>query len=319
MTCKPYDSGALARLSDKVGYEIWLLEAVYSLVEDQLFPDWPDAIIYPLATNKPVFIVHASMHLVVGDWRPGFIDNGAPLVFTASFKLLDMLLEWVLEQNGYVPSHRYAEKIGTLKGPVTYPAVIESRPWLRDRLRALFASAEPLRGTIIHSRHFRSEDGTLQVSSSKRGVVGPEIVLTREQLRTFAAVCVSVLRYIDGAWSLEPHRENALRWQLDQLASLHGLPTLAQKEPYRATVRVFIEGGDPRIVDVDRIRADIAAHYPRSDCFFDLRVLQVKGDSVVSAWLVPGTSLDDLKAMADFDRHRLNIPDDVDPGHYRMP
>ena len=150
-------------------------------------------------------------------------------------------------------------------------------------------------------------------------MVGPEIVLTREQLRTFAAVCVSVLRYIDGAWSLEPHRENALRWQLDQLASLHGLPTLAQKEPYRATVRVFIEGGDPRIVDVDRICADIAAHYPRSDCFFDLRVLQVKGDSVVSAWLVPGTSLDDLKAMADFDRHRLNIPDDVDPGHYRMP
>ena len=86
-------------------------------------------------------------------------------MFTASFKLLDMLLEWVLEQNGYVPSHRYAEKIGTLKGPVTYPAVIESRPCLRDRLRALFASAEPLRGTIIHSRHFRSEDGTLQVSS----------------------------------------------------------------------------------------------------------------------------------------------------------
>ena len=77
MTCKPYDSGALARLSDKVGYEIWLLY-VYSLVEDQLFPDWPDAIIYPLATNKPVFIVHASMILSSGIGDPASSTTGRP-------------------------------------------------------------------------------------------------------------------------------------------------------------------------------------------------------------------------------------------------
>ncbi len=68
---------------------MWLLEAVYAIVEQELFPSFPDAVIYPVDSSRPEFIAHARCDVVIGDWRPGFLNAGAPLVFISTFKLLD--------------------------------------------------------------------------------------------------------------------------------------------------------------------------------------------------------------------------------------
>ena len=36
-----------SRLFDRTQYEVYLLEAIYSILENELFPAWPDAVIYP--------------------------------------------------------------------------------------------------------------------------------------------------------------------------------------------------------------------------------------------------------------------------------
>ncbi|MCI5224322.1 MAG: hypothetical protein D3924_17050 [Candidatus Electrothrix sp. AR4] len=76
------------------------------------------------------------MNLNMFDWRPAFLNVGAPLVFVTTFKLLDMFIEWVLEKNECNATFQFQEKIKQLKSsqPSIFPSFIESRPWLKKRL-----------------------------------------------------------------------------------------------------------------------------------------------------------------------------------------
>jgi hypothetical protein len=41
-----FNSNALVRLAERTEYEAWFLEAVYTIAEQDLFPSWPDAVVY---------------------------------------------------------------------------------------------------------------------------------------------------------------------------------------------------------------------------------------------------------------------------------
>lgn len=178
-------------------YEGWLLEAVYDVAEQSIAVSLGDELIYPPDGSKPKVHHHLKANnLIIGDWRPKFLEVGAPLVLVTSFKLLDMLIEWVLTQNGTTATFRFAQKIAALEGSIVFPSLIESRSWLRERLVALYKELDPLRGTIIHDRHFQSSGGTLQVSSSRRGTIGPTVTFSAKDLRSLSVLLVSLLRYL---------------------------------------------------------------------------------------------------------------------------
>lgn len=111
MSLPTFDAGAILGLAERTEYEGWFLEAVYSISEQELFPSWPDAVVYPINRAKAQFFAHARANIVMGDWRPGFLNAGAPLVFISTFKLVDMVVEWVLAENGVPPAFRFQEKL----------------------------------------------------------------------------------------------------------------------------------------------------------------------------------------------------------------
>jgi hypothetical protein len=324
MTPPPtYGPDAIRLLAERTEYEAWLLEAAYAIAEQELFPSFPDAVIYPVDRSRPEFIAHMRGNIVMGDWRPGFLNAGAPLVFIATFKLLDMFIEWVLEENGFPSTFHFQEKLKQLDRPLLFPALIESRPWLRERLEGLYRTLEPLRGTIVHDRHFRVSDGTIRVASSKGKVVGPQIEIGPAELRKLALTVVSILRYVDGTWSLDQYRERMLRHDVDGLASFHALPSLGQRRPFFPTVRVFSTDTDPRRVDASAIYTDLAGRYSTNDCMFDLRVLTVKEGAVVDAFLFPWALLEnggpEWSRGINLEAFRVQIPDDINPKHLESP
>jgi hypothetical protein len=209
-----YDEISLRNLEERTEYESWLLEAVYAIAEQALFPDWPDGLVYHLDQKESV--CHALMcgNIIIGDWRPGFLSAGAPLTFVSTFKLLDMLLEWVIVKNGGNATFRFEEKIKRLCQPLVFPPFVERLPWLKERLIGLFRALEPLRGTIIHDKHFTSANGSIEVSSSKRGIVGAPVQISARQLREFALTMVTVLKYIKASWPFDEYREKTLRYSL---------------------------------------------------------------------------------------------------------
>lgn len=309
MTEDRFPIESLQDLRARVEYEDWLLESVYKLAEGELFPDWPDEVIYKLGAMTPQTMVYGRAHMILGDWRPGFLEAGAPLVFTASFKLLDMLFEWVLARNVKTADCGFQKKLQQLEqAGLSYPAILESRPWLIERLKGLYRESEPLRGTIIHSRHFSSTNGTLRVASSKRGVVGEGIDLEAADLRALAQVVVSVLRFLQGDWALTAYREKVLRRQLDQLGKLHKLDSLGQQEPRHISVRWCT--GDPQIqnIDVNRIRRDLDASCSGQDVSFDLRVVVFQGPTAVEAYLIPNGDLSLLAMPQNKSRYRCDLP-----------
>lgn len=314
-----FDANALTKLAERTEYETWFLEAVYALAESELFPSWPDGVIYAVEKLPPKFFAHARCNIIIGDWRPGFLNAGAPLVFVSTFKLLDMLIEWVLEQNGLSSTFRFQQKLDDLKGAAIFPPFVESRAWLKERLAGFYSTLEPLRGTIIHDKHFTATDGAIRVASSKKGIVGAPVEISAIHLRMLARAIVSVLRYVDGTWTFDEFRERTLRYDLDELSALHGLPQSGQKPPFHTCARVYSTDSDPLLVDLTAIRRDFVTHYVDQECSFDLRVLMVRDSKVVEAYFFPWSTFSDQniywRRSINAQQFRTEIPDDIKSEH----
>ena len=165
---------------------------------------------------------------------------------------------------------------------------------------------EPLRGTIIHDRHFKASGGELQVSSSKRGKLAPQVTITATDLRNVAFLLVSLLRYLEGVWMMDSFAEKRLRRALDEVAHLHGLSSLGQQPPRFLTVRLTVEDTDPIQFDLARIYEDATAPRPEQDVMFDLQIIVVSRDGArVAAYLVPWDRLD--KFSRQFHKTRAGL------------
>ncbi|MEY6430841.1 hypothetical protein ABC977_00280 [Thioalkalicoccus limnaeus] len=318
-----FDDLSLTKLSERTDYECWLLEAVYAIVEHELFRSWPDGVIYTLGNPSPQFIGYLAISAPIGDWRPGFLKAGAPLVLVSTFKLIDMLVEWVLRENGVASTFKFQQKLQHLENTPEFPPLIETRPWLKKRIVGLYSTLEPLRGTIIHDRHFATTDGSIRVSSSKGGVVGDPVEITGEKLRILARVVVSVLKYLEGDWQLDEFREKRLRRDLDELQDLHRLPTLGQRQPFHVGVRVYTSNPDPLQIDIAVIRQAISSRHSNSDISFDLRVLVVQERSISNAFFFPWVVFANANGQWDPSTNpglfRAGIPNDIKPEHLHAP
>jgi hypothetical protein len=310
-------TAAATDLKERTEYEVWLLEAVYDIVGDP-FKHGPDAMVYPPDGGPPKFTIYGSFKIDLGDWRPGFLQVGAPLVFVTAFKVLDMLLEWVLGQNGHASTFRFVEKIKSLKGAkghITFPHAIEQEPWMRERLIALYEELEPLRGTLIHERHFTSKGGGLEVAGSKKGTVGMMVSISAPDLRNLAVVLLSLLRHLLGTSPMDAYVVKRTRRALDELVHLHRLPVLGQLPVGRLRVRRYVAVTPTIDLDLDAIRSDIRANRTNQDVVWDLRLVMVAPDGAHS-YLVPWEHLQGprlRKTSAELAQWTAELPNDVDP------
>lgn len=295
-------------LVERTAYESYLLEAVYKIVGNPFKTEGVDDLIFPPDGSPPAQVIHGMASLELGDWRPGFLNVGAPLVFTTTFKLLDMVMEWTLVQDGRAVDFRFSDKIKRIEGQLAFPRLIESRPWLQERLTALYRNLEPLRGTIIHERHFASTGGDLRVSSSKKGKVGTPVVLTQADLRNLALLLVLLVRCLEGSWNLDAYVEKQIRYLLDELAPFHKLGLIGQKMPSYRKARVYVRDEDPVLIDLEKIRAAVVWGRENQDVVYDLRIVAISDDgSSVTTYIVRYEELINLSAQLIRTRDALEL------------
>jgi len=171
---------------------------------------------------------------------------------------------------------------------------------------------------IIQARHFKTSDGTLRVSNSKSSTVGSEVTITADELRSLAVLSVSLLRYVDGSWAINPYKEKHLRHTFDEIGHLRGLSFLGQKPPRFLTVRVFAKWSNSIKIDLKRIRDDIARMCSNQDVVFDLRVVAVNTDgSKATGYLFPWDEINGeraqlVRAVVDIAHLQSPLPDDID-------
>ena len=110
-----------------------------------------------------------------------------------------------------------------------------------------------------------------------------------------------------------------MRYKLDSLTRLHGLPSLEQRAPFYPTVRVYTTNPEPSTISLSAIRSDIKKRFSNNDCMFDLRVLIVKEGAVVDAFLFPWVLLENERFKWDnissLEEYQISIPDDIELKH----
>jgi len=314
-----FDKAFYDKLAELTEYEMWFLQAVYDLAGKPLFPTWPDQLIYFPGENKPTMLGYMSADIVIGDWRPSFLAAGSPLVFVTTFKLLDMFIDLVLEKNGFAQTFRFQKKISQLRNGILFPNFIEYRPWLKERIIGMYETLEPLRGTIIHNKHFSTTDGTLKVSTSKRGVIGPEQTIDRERLRELAVLVISIIHFVDGSWVIDSYKEKVLQRTFDTLQTFHGRPSIGQLLPRFLTVRMYVKVGENIQINLKTIRDDLRQHCPNEDVVFDLRIIVGSDDkNTLTAYLLPWSEIENqgdeiIMGHSQLSKFISRIPDDIKP------
>ncbi|MEK6651908.1 MAG: hypothetical protein AABY50_03160 [Nitrospirota bacterium] len=313
-----YDQSFIDKLLERTEYELWFLEEVYDIAGKPLFPIWPDNPIYFLSEKKPLFATYCSGNITLFDWRTSFLTVGSPLIFVMAFKILDMFVDLVLEKNGVRQSHRFQEKIAKLKDGVVFPDFIHSRPWLEERFVGLYETLVPLRGTIIHDRHFGNTGGILKVSSSKKGVIGPEFKIEGEQLHALVLLVISIIRYVEGSWKINAYKEKFLRRAFDDLQIFHGCSLMGQLPPTFDTVRMYVMESGSISIDLGAIRKDLEQRYQGQDIIFDLRIIVVSNDRrPLAAYLIPWSEIEregnELVTQSQLAKYVSSIPDDFRP------
>ena len=280
-----YDHKARQGLLDKLDYELWLLD---QLAEYQLFDGGTDI---------------ATLKFRSGELDTTILDSGeenfpwsrvittiAPLVFTASYKILDMIFEWILEENHSAGNIKnvprgFQDKLKLLKGKpkLQYPPIFTAKKYLHSYSEALFRRLLPYRNEIVHNKAFFVANDQLILSSSKNQNI--KLTLSRAQIGCLVRFVVALARALAGVIKVDAHRDRLLKYHLDSLTTAHGLQAFNQQEPILVNVELEVSKRCGSFLgNLKQVRDTVRSQFPTQDVFFNLTVQAVDGDNLIAKW-----------------------------------
>ena len=306
-----YDDGARQKLLGKLDYELWLLN---QLAEFQLFNGGTDIATFKIRSGEPeTVILDSGEELVTSSQVTTAIT---PLVFTASYKMLDMIFEWILEENYNAGKIKkvpwgFQDKLNLLKSNSTlqYPPLFTTQKYLHSYSEALFCRLLPYRNEVVHNKAFSVSGGQLILSSSKNKNTG--LTLSRAQIGCLVRFVVALARALAGVVEIDAHRDRLLKYHLDSLTTAHGLTAFKQKEPLLVNVELEVPkrcGSFP--VNLKQIRDKVRTQFPAQDIGFNLTVRAVDGENLIAKWYFKEEKVPTLDEVifdeASYKAHRVD-------------
>lgn len=299
-------STARGRLLDKLDYEVWLLD----FLEKR----------YDMAKGKegiPVLVIRSGeqpdrlergSEEWVGSGAP-ILDAMMPFTFIASFKTLDIIFEWVLEENcksGNIQKvpWQFDAKVKLLNKNLKLPSLFKSQPHLYTYPKALFCQLLPYRNEVIHNNSFSVSGDILTLSSSRTGT---SLTLSSRQVDYLVRFVRALVRALASEIAIDAYTDKILRHYLDILAPVHGLATFNQQAP--RFVHIVLEVpkcGSAFPADLKQVRDKVA-----SDVIFDLKVLAMEGENLIAKWYFAPEEVPDTDVMTFYEEshkaHRVAL------------
>ena len=272
-----FDPPARQDLQDHLGYERYVLERCVRMVESA----------YGLVSPAEVTINDAGqqqIHFEVVDNLGGgqameVVKDAAPLLFAAAFKLVDMIIEWVIVENSSSHScpwkfHEKRNIINTNHG-LMYPDYLGSDNQLRGTFTGIYNTLPEHRNAIVHGDWGENQNGELRFDFTTRfGKVHIQQIVPFQQVLDFAAFSALVASNLVDRSLQTPARLGTLRWISDLIQPLHNAArTNALKPNYSRVKRITTwNAATPVQVDLAGIRDRLLQGNPGTAPFFDLSV-----------------------------------------------
>jgi hypothetical protein len=289
---KMYDRAAQERLKEKISYELWLLDF---LSETQgTFEGGSNISTITLINRQPSAHVAITGTEVIGSGAAmKVMDAMMPLTFTASYKILDMIFEWILEENKKVGKiqrvpWKFKEKIQIIsRSQLNYPSLLQSNPYIKDSLFALYLKLLKFRNEIVHKNNFLVSDTKLRIETIENSQ-SYLVELDRGELGAFVRTVIAVAKMLTGVLPFGEREDCLLKYHLDRIKKLHDLSEFKQAKPILVDVILKVpEEKGMFSVDLKFVQEQISRIHPNVNVMFNLKVIGLINDKPSVCWFFP--------------------------------
>ncbi|MFN0019478.1 MAG: hypothetical protein ACKVP0_14555 [Pirellulaceae bacterium] len=307
-----FSIAARTTLEEMLGYERHALALCGDAIRTDQGKSGPVRIIVNDAVPHSLLL---GVEDTIGDTGAGMVRELSPLVFTASYKLLDMVFEWTISENGLTCPFQFEKKIRIVNQNTSlqYPDFLGTDPSLRAAFIALYKELTPYRNAITHNRWGRAVNGCLEFDFHRDGkhyqkVVPFEAVLAMGD-------CAELLATMLVTQLSDVNRTDTLRWLLDRLATFHGQPLFNIGKPryFEVIRRTVLPALGPVAVDLQQIRSMIQRQASGSPATYDLTVFADATPQPV-VWKIPFAQIPvgaTLLLDAHWDQCKVGDPNDM--------
>lgn len=291
-----YDGNSIQRLEEKLDYEPWILNFLFE--ERDLFPSG-DA----RAKIKGDKFEHiaAGVRSSLSQGRVNkIIQKLYPFIFTASYKALDMQMEWILEEHeveGIIDSpdtfRSFDDKISDLKSlketdSLKLPSIYEEDNSIYNRVFSLYDNLKDHRNTIIHGDNFEISKNKLEITDKN----GTTYQFYGEKLFSFAEVS-SITSELLGSGTIEAKKERELKTYLDYLAFIHEREEYGVTSPWSPIIEKKIEVENR---ETSKFRVNMEEVWKAFESFpdaegFYLRIIRTQNQETITEWRIPNDEL----------------------------
>ena len=107
--------------------------------------------------------LHMDVQMTLGGGGvAAFIEQLSPLLFTTSFKLIDMVVEWIITENGITCPWKFWQKKQIINNQqLTYPDFLDTDAHLRSVVLGFFNRLSEHRNAIVHGSWGQIVNGDL--------------------------------------------------------------------------------------------------------------------------------------------------------------
>lgn len=306
-----FQQQARTRLRDKLDYEQWALNELES--EYGAFPDRLGSMIIE---NERLSVKELTgLTVRVSQSRvEDVIQRLYPLIFAASYKCLDMIVEWILEENtgkynqqwGYTDKNEDVNRL-FYTGSLHLPPVFSQDPDIFERLLRLYGPLMDHRHAVVHRHDFEVANGEFAVKDKH----GTPYSFIDVQLFSFAkAGTVSAEILLDNTMAKDQERE--LKHYLDNLDFVHKQSRFDIAAPWSPTIEYRAEAVDHNPasweIDLDLVQQ---ADDTTSTKGFYLKIVGKVDGRTACTWKIPSEAIPDKKTLelteqsSDFEEYRL--------------
>lgn len=307
-----FDQQARTRLRDKLDYEQWVLNELE--VEHDVFPDrLGDTVIENGGISGQEIAVPTA---VISQPRVDeVIQRLYPLIFAASYKCLDMITEWILEENTGTLNHKwgYCHKNSKVNRMFYTENLQLPPPFMRDtdvfeRLLRLYDELMDHRHAVVHRNQFEVNNNVFSVENDS----GIRYDFDATQLFSLAKTgTVSTEVLLDN--SMSDNQEQALKQYLDNLDFIHEQGTFDIAPPWAGTIKYSIEAEDHDPyrweINLDIVRT--ADESSPSTQGYILKIVGTYEGDTVCEWEIPSEAVPDgdgfelTERDSDFDEYLI--------------
>lgn len=318
-------------LKELVGYEVFFLTETFGIIGQPISGRYEETLDYPEDGSGPGRMTHGYASMMTGDWRSGFLSAGGPLILVSSFKVLDLIVEWLLgseARTGKGGALQFSQKVALLKeSSRIWPDFFHEQSPIRTRFVALYEALYPYRNTIVHAARFTRTNGGVKVAPSEgKGAFGDPVHMDARFLKHIASIAVLLANILQGTWKLDQYSNQKLRWSLNAIRSLHKVPLDEYvKPPSLALVRIHRE--EAPVIHFDMVGIGSELNQPvmvpvedygdvdfrKTHAFFDLEIILKRATGEKRRCLIPFTLIDKfsngipLERLAEFEFSRVNV------------